>query len=248
MANFKYKKVGEKNYFFILVLLLLLLTLFLLALGVIGFRYNFFNIAFSLSVLTKYGIYSAFATTILSLISFGFYLKKQNKSALVFSSFVSFLISAFIVVLFYGYFISLKSLPFMNDISTDHDEIINFKVSKHSLPKNNSKLLQLYSGFNKPYSDLKSLYIEKGNIEEVFNKSINVLELMNLNITYKNMEEGIIEATDVSLWYGFKDDLIVRIEKLISDDIKLDVRSASRVGKSDFRKNYERIKECLSYF
>ena len=248
MANFKYKKVGGKNYFFILVLLLILLTLLLLVSGVIGFRYNFFDATFSLSTLTRYGIYSALVTAILSLIAFGYYFKAQNKFFLVFSLFVSFITSSFIVVAFYGYFISLKSLPFMNDISTDYNEIINFKVSKHPIPENSSELLQIYAGFNKPYSKLKSLYIKNSNVEEVFKKSINVLELMNLNITYKNMNEGIIEATDVSFWYGFKDDLIVRIEILISEDIKLDVRSASRIGKSDFGKNYERIKEFLSYF
>tara|TARA_B100000686_G_scaffold355016_1_gene469076 strand:+ start:120 stop:866 length:747 start_codon:yes stop_codon:yes gene_type:complete len=248
MANFRYKRVREKNYFFILVILLLLLTILLLAMGVIGFRYNIFDISFSLLVLTKYGIYSALVTVMLSLISFGYYLKSQNKLILVFSSLFSFLISSFIVVVFCGYIVSLKSYPFMNDISTNYDEIINFKVSKHSLPIGTSKLLQMYAGFNKPYSNLDSLYINKSNVEEVFNKSIDILESMNLNITYKNLDEGIIEATAVSFWYEFKDDLIVRIEKLISDDIKIDVRSASRVGKSDFGKNYERIKEFLSYF
>ena len=78
MTNFKYKKIKDKNYFFLLVILLLLLTLLLLAMGVIGFRYNIFDISFCLSVLTKYGIYSALATVIFSLISFGYYIKKQN--------------------------------------------------------------------------------------------------------------------------------------------------------------------------
>ena len=86
------------------------------------------------------------------------------------------------------------------------------------------------------------------NIEEIFNKSIFVFTKMNINITYQNLEEGIIEGEAVSFWYGFKDDFIVRIEKLISDDIKIDIRSASRSGRSDFGKNYDRILQFISYF
>ena len=68
---------------------------------------------------------------------------------------------------------------------------------------------------------------------------------MGLEITYENLEEGTIEAVEKSFWYGFKDDLIIRIEELISTNILINVRSASRVGRSDFGKNSKRIK---SYF
>ena len=248
MAHFKYKKEKNKNYLFLIVIILLLSTLLLLGLGVIGFRLNFFSISFSLSVLTKYGVYSAILTAIISLLSIGYYFKTQKKNTVIFLSIFSFIISSFIIIVFYGYIISLRSFPFMNDVSTNYDEIITYKVSKHLLPEKNSKLLQSYSGFNRPYSELRSLYIYESSIEEVFAKSIFILESMNLEIVYRNLDEGIIEAVDQSFWYGFKDDFIVRIEKLISENIKIDVRSASRLGKSDFGKNYMRIKEFLSNF
>ena len=56
---------------------------------------------------------------------------------------------------------------------------------------------------------------------------------------------SLIEASEKSFWYGFTDDMIIRIEKLITNDIIINVRSASRIGKSDFGKNSKRIK---SYF
>ena len=68
---------------------------------------------------------------------------------------------------------------------------------------------------------------------------------MGLNITYKNMEEGIIEAIEESFWYKFKDDMVIKIEELISGNVMINVRSASRTGKSDLGKNAKRIK---SYF
>jgi len=51
---------------------------------------------------------------------------------------------------------------------------------------------------------------------------------------------GIIEATETTAWFGFKDDVVVRI-RTTGEESFLDVRSKSRVGKSDLGKNAERI-------
>ena len=56
---------------------------------------------------------------------------------------------------------------------------------------------------------------------------------------------GIIEATETTAWFGFKDDVVVRI-RTTGEESFLDVRSKSRVGKSDLGKNAERI-HTVSY-
>ena len=249
MANFKYKKSTNKdNYIVIFSFISLFITLALLFSGVISYRLNIFSISVSLSIFTKYAVYLAIFTSIISLVSLGYSFKRHSKMLAVFISLITFLVSAFIIVIFYGYIISLKSYPFMNDITTNYDDKISFKIAKHNPIGDENSFLQRYGGFNKPYNKLKSVYINNSNIEEIFNKSIFVFTKMNINITYQNLEEGIIEGEAVSFWYGFKDDFIVRIEKLISDDIKIDIRSASRSGRSDFGKNYERILQFISYF
>jgi uncharacterized protein (DUF1499 family) len=89
------------------------------------------------------------------------------------------------------------------------------------------------------------LQINNKTLLETFKASENALNNMGLKITYSNLEEGLIEAVESSFWYGYKDDIIIRIERLISDDIKIDIRSASRIGKSDFGVNSIRIKDVL---
>ncbi|WP_264673188.1 MULTISPECIES: DUF1499 domain-containing protein [unclassified Psychrobacter] len=42
------------------------------------------------------------------------------------------------------------------------------------------------------------------------------------------------------MWFGFKDDIVIRITDK-GDERLLDVRSKSRIGKSDLGKNAERI-------
>ena len=53
-----------------------------------------------------------------------------------------------------------------------------------------------------------------------------------------------IEATDTTPWFGFKDDVVVRLANSPSGS-KIDVRSVSRVGKSDVGTNARRIKAYL---
>ena len=134
----------------------------------------------------------------------------------------------------------------INDISTDFNDLLEFKVYKgHNLPKDEQYLIQKYGGFKLPNYDITPLLLSNVSKELIFNKSLLILKNMGLEITYENLEEGIIEAVEKSFWYGFEDDLIIRIEELISSNILINARSASRVGRSDFGKNSKRIK---SYF
>jgi uncharacterized protein (DUF1499 family) len=53
-----------------------------------------------------------------------------------------------------------------------------------------------------------------------------------------------IEATDTTLLFGFKDDIVVRVAPS-GNGSRVDVRSLSRVGKSDFGVNANRIRKFL---
>ncbi len=53
-----------------------------------------------------------------------------------------------------------------------------------------------------------------------------------------------IEATDTTLLFGFKDDIVIRVGAAGSGS-RVDVRSMSRVGKSDFGVNAKRIRKFM---
>jgi uncharacterized protein (DUF1499 family) len=59
-----------------------------------------------------------------------------------------------------------------------------------------------------------------------------------------NPKEGRIEATDTTFWFGFKDDIVIRITPKATGS-RIDVRSASRVGRSDLGTNAKRIRGYL---
>jgi uncharacterized protein (DUF1499 family) len=54
-----------------------------------------------------------------------------------------------------------------------------------------------------------------------------------------------IEATDTTAWFGFKDDVVVRLSPTPTGS-RIDVRSVSRVGKSDVGTNARRISAYLT--
>jgi uncharacterized protein (DUF1499 family) len=68
---------------------------------------------------------------------------------------------------------------------------------------------------------------------------------MGLEIVDANPSEGRIEAVDTSLLYGFKDDVVVRIQDA-GDSTRVDVRSMSRVGRSDLGMNAKRIRTFMA--
>lgn len=81
---------------------------------------------------------------------------------------------------------------------------------------------------------------------ELFDKALAAAQAQGWDIVSSSREEGRIEATDTTLWFGFKDDVVIRIAADEAGGSKLDIRSMSRVGKSDLGKNADRIRAFLA--
>jgi len=79
---------------------------------------------------------------------------------------------------------------------------------------------------------------------EVFPRLLVAARAMDWAIVYSDQASGRIEATATVPWWGFKDDIVV----VMSPDgtgTRVDVRSKSRVGKSDLGVNAARIEDYL---
>jgi hypothetical protein len=58
-------------------------------------------------------------------------------------------------------------------------------------------------------------------------------------------EAGLVTATETTAWFGFVDDVVVRVRAVDTGRARVDVRSASRVGRSDLGTNARRIRAYL---
>jgi uncharacterized protein (DUF1499 family) len=81
--------------------------------------------------------------------------------------------------------------------------------------------------------------------DQAFNRALAVARKMGWEIVASDPASGRIEATDTTFWFGFKDDVVVRIEAAPGGS-RVDVRSVSRVGLSDVGTNAARIRRYLS--
>ena len=65
-------------------------------------------------------------------------------------------------------------------------------------------------------------------------------------IVTQDEQEGTIEAIATTFWFGYKDDVVVRVRSNVEEDsATVDLHSVSRIGQTDLGKNAERIREFL---
>ncbi|OYU14316.1 MAG: hypothetical protein CFE37_11375 [Alphaproteobacteria bacterium PA4] len=78
-----------------------------------------------------------------------------------------------------------------------------------------------------------------------FDRALAAAKARKWTIVAADAAAGRIEATDVVPWWGFKDDVVVRLTPEGSGT-RIDVRSKSRVGEGDLGVNAQRIKNYLA--
>jgi uncharacterized protein (DUF1499 family) len=93
------------------------------------------------------------------------------------------------------------------------------------------------------YPDVKPLVLQ-ASPRDTMQKAIDAARAMGWEVVASDAAEGRIEATARTRWFGFSDDIVVRIRPQGSGS-RVDARSVSRVGESDVGANAARLKEFL---
>ncbi|MCH6587573.1 MAG: DUF1499 domain-containing protein [Proteobacteria bacterium] len=80
--------------------------------------------------------------------------------------------------------------------------------------------------------------------DQVFEKVVAVVRDLGWTIVAAVPAEGRVEATDETFWFGFTDDIVIRIRNDPAGS-RVDLRSASRMGVSDLGVNAARIQAFI---
>lgn len=153
------------------------------------------------------------------------------------------------------------SVPAIHDISTDLENPPAFSAAveargqaSNSLSREHPELANLQQ---KAYPDIKPLTISL-SFDQAYAKSLSTVKSLGWEILSENAEAGIIEAVDETAFFGFKDDVVIRVTSMntSSDNSsaeqttqsRIDTRSVSRVGQSDLGANANRIKRFQEAF
>jgi uncharacterized protein (DUF1499 family) len=81
--------------------------------------------------------------------------------------------------------------------------------------------------------------------ERAFARARAAAESLGWEIVAAEPSEGRLEATATTRWFGFEDDIVVRVRPGPAGSV-VDVRSKSRVGRSDVGANAARIRAFRS--
>lgn len=141
-----------------------------------------------------------------------------------------------------------RSVPAIHDISTDLGNPPEF-VAIAPLRANAPNPVA-YAGDEtakqqrQAYADITT-WTSAAGVEQVYEQSLQVVADMGWQLVASDLAEGRIEATDTTTWFGFKDDVVIRLVAT-EQGTAVDVRSKSRVGRSDVGVNAKRIRTFLA--
>ena len=137
---------------------------------------------------------------------------------------------------------SKSTLPPIQDISTDLESPPEFWDSPTS---------RIYPGEavakqqREAFPDIQPLFLSSP-MTPLFDQILTLVRERGWMLVAAERDEGRIEATVTTFWYGFKDDVVFRLTQLDAE-VRVDMRSTSRFGSGgDGGSNAQRIRAFLA--
>ncbi|HEY5975295.1 MAG TPA: DUF1499 domain-containing protein, partial [Geobacteraceae bacterium] len=140
-----------------------------------------------------------------------------------------------------------RRLPVIHDITTDTlhpPEFVTILPLRKDAPN-----LATYGGpevaeqQKQAYADLRTEVLDLP-ADQAFERALAAARAAGWRIVAAEPAAGRIEATDTTFWFGFTDDIVIRLAPA-GERTLVDIRSVSRVGKSDVGTNAKRIRSYL---
>ncbi|MDX1787619.1 MAG: DUF1499 domain-containing protein [Psychrobacter sp.] len=191
----------------------------------------------------KFGVFSGIAALILLVLQILF----KRKTVTFGSTIMALLLSTIAIAIPLSMLNKGKSVPPIHDISTDlvnPPEFVVIAPLRADAPNPVEYAgVEAATQQRAAYPELQTLHYPQSK-SELVEATKQVIDHLGWQLVNIDANQGIIEATDRTMWFGFKDDVIVRITDNGSERL-VDIRSKSRVGGSDLGKNAERIHDFI---
>jgi len=194
----------------------------------------------------RWAVYGAIAGSVLALIALVVSIAKRTargQALTVLALIVNVLVASPPLALYR----QAQSLPKIHDISTDTADPPTFVAvlplrakARNPVDYRPDTALQQKQG----YPDIVPLRLEMPPAQ-AFERAERAARAMGWQIVDVASGDLRIEATDTTLLFGFKDDIVIRVRAQGSGSV-VDARSLSRIGGSDFGTNAKRIRGFLN--
>ncbi len=225
-----------------------LCSLLLFPLAVVGFRISAWGFSVSFMLIQLQALLTLLIV-IFGLVLLVAGLRQGNRSQSIKGAGVLSL-AAVVIFLLAGQVYKAKTHPFIHDITTDTLSPPQFNVVAGL--RENGDHSTVYEGESvaeqqrQEYGDI--LPIEASvDAAQAYNYLKIIIQSKGWQLVADEPERGHLEAVDSSLLFGFKDDVVIRVQGS-EQGVRIDIRSASRIGRSDLGANADRIRYIREAF
>jgi uncharacterized protein (DUF1499 family) len=212
-------------------LVVALIALAMLALSGPGLRFGLFDYRAGLT-LFRVSAYVGIAAMVLGVVVLA--LPAARKRGIVLPL-VALLLGAVAFGVPFNFQQTASSVPRINDITTDMENPPQYMTTARAYPGDEFARLQRAA-----YPDIAPVSLSMPP-REAFERAVKAAEAMGWEVVGRDAAAGTIEAVDTTKWFGFKDDIAVRVSAA-GNGSRIDVRSKSRVGRNDIGTNARRIR------
>jgi uncharacterized protein (DUF1499 family) len=143
--------------------------------------------------------------------------------------------------------ISARGAPPIHDVATDteHPPACVAAVALNAPGRTDYEGPALAERQRAAYPDLRPAMLPDAPAD-AFRRALAVVQWMDWELVATDPAALRIEATDRSFWFGFDDDVVIRIAAEGETGSRVDVRSLSRVGMGDLGVNARRVRAFLA--
>lgn len=220
------------------------LALLLLAAAGPAYRLGLLSIPNAFTLL-RWGAYAGIAAMVVAAIAGAWSYRRGARGRMLLAG-VAFAAGLVAFAIPYQWQRTARAVPPIHDITTDLENPPTYEAVvplRADAPNTLDRPPELAQQQRTGYPDLAPITLPMP-ADQLFDRALAAAQEAGWRIVTADKGSGRIEATDTTRWFGFKDDVVVRLTPWGSGT-RIDVRSVSRVGRSDVGTNARRIRRYL---
>lgn len=217
-----------------------------------GYQWNWWELGFAIQYMFAGGALLGLLGLIFA-IAFPFVNRSESPARGRWMAWTAAFLGILVVANFGYWYYQAQQYPPIHDITTDTENPPEFEAIvplRADAPNATEYGGEEVANIQKEhYPEIQTLILNEP-YPAAFKRVLEAARATSWEIVGYDQQDGRIEATHTLPWFGFKDDVVIRVDTAATDSTasEIDIRSVSRIGQGDIGVNADRIRGYLSRF